>query len=220
MLRRRCGGWPKHHDAKHEELKHAWARASEIAETLDDRRMEGRLSVWWGSHLTLYQPDAGIELLSGARDRCDGVGDRFWAAYAEGALALGRVFQGRDDLASEHLHAMAARQLVHPSTRLQVDELTRHVVVDFALGRYDAVREVADAVARGLDGTASPRRISASQPSSSKGAPTPRSRTRCSWVARLSRPTCHRSCASWDWPTAPRSRRRSPRGRKPELSPR
>lgn len=141
-----------HHDSKHEDLERAWTSASEIAEEIEDHRMQGRLSVWWGSHLTFNQPDAGIALLTEGRGRCDDVGDRFWAAYAEGALALGRVFQGRDDLAGEHLQAMAARRRVHPSTRLQVDELTRQVVVDYALGRYDAVRDVAQVVARGLDG--------------------------------------------------------------------
>lgn len=114
--------------------------------------MQSRLSVWWGSHLTFGQPDAGIELLMGARDRCDEVGDEFWAAYAEGALSLGRVFQGREDLAVEHLLAMGARRRVHPSTRLQVDELTRQVLVDYALGRYHAVGEATEVIARGLDG--------------------------------------------------------------------
>ncbi len=141
-----------HHDAKHEELEASWARASEIATALEDRSTEGRLSVWWGSHMTFYAPDAGIDILTDGRDRCDEVGDQFWAAYAEGALALGRVFQGRDDLASEHLQAMAARRRVHPSTRLQVDELTRQVVVDYALGRYHAVHETTEVIARGLDG--------------------------------------------------------------------
>ncbi|MEZ5135423.1 MAG: hypothetical protein R2699_10310, partial [Acidimicrobiales bacterium] len=141
-----------HHDSRHEDLEDAWVRASEIATSLEDQRMDGRLSVWWGSHMTFYAPEAGIGILTDGRDRCDEVGDAFWAAYAEGALALGRVFQGRDDLAGAHLQAMAARRRVHPSTRLQVDELTRQVVVDYALGRYDAVHDTTEVIARGLDG--------------------------------------------------------------------
>ncbi|MCB1006242.1 MAG: cytochrome P450, partial [Acidimicrobiales bacterium] len=141
-----------HHDSRHEDLEDAWVRASEIATSLEDQRMDSRLSVWWGSHMTFYAPEAGIGILTDGRDRCDEVGDAFWAAYAEGALALGRVFQGRDDLAGAHLQAMAARRRVHPSTRLQVDELTRQVVVDYALGRYDAVHDTTEVIARGLDG--------------------------------------------------------------------
>lgn len=141
-----------HHDTKHADLEDAWTAASAIARETDDRAMEARLSVWWGSHLTFHRPDDGIELLEAARDRCDDNGIGFWAAYAEGGLALGRVFQGRDDLADEHLRAMAGRRQVLPSTRLQLDELTRQVLVDYSLGRYDAARRAADLVAQGLDG--------------------------------------------------------------------
>jgi len=141
-----------HHDTRHAELEYAWTNASAIAEELGDRGMEARLSVWWGSHLTFHRPDDGIALLESARERCDEEGVEFWAAYAEGGVALGRVFQGRDDLADEHLRAMAMRRQVLPSTRLQLDELTRQVLVDYSLGRYDAARGAADQVARGLDG--------------------------------------------------------------------
>jgi DNA-binding CsgD family transcriptional regulator len=60
------------------------------------------------------------------------------------------VFQGRDDLADEHLRAMAARRKTHPSTRLHLDELTRQIVDD-AMGRYAAVRKAADLVRQGLE---------------------------------------------------------------------
>lgn len=141
-----------HHRAQHDRLEHAWHAASAIAAEIDEAPAQARIATWWGSHLVFNRPDQGIAVLEAARDACDAAGEPFWAAYAEGSLALGRVFQGRDDLADEHLRAMAARRKAHPSTRLHLDELTRQIVVDYAMGRYAAVRKAADLVRQGLDG--------------------------------------------------------------------
>lgn len=141
-----------HHNAVHDEMEPVWAAAIDLAVSLGDHGMEGRLKVVWGAHLGFRDPDAGIAMLDEARTLCDSVGDGHWGAYAEGSIALCWTFRGRDDLAAEHLRAMTVRRQALESHRMMIEDLTRRAIVDYPLGRYDSVVDAAATVTAALEG--------------------------------------------------------------------
>jgi predicted ATPase/DNA-binding CsgD family transcriptional regulator len=119
-----------------------------LARSLDDQGAEARFLVLQSLVQAFLDPHTVVAEAESHRERCRAFGDRYWAATSLVSESLAHITLGRFDLAEPLLDELRddAEALGHP--QLLADEISRRVLVDRRLGRYDDVHRAVERIGR------------------------------------------------------------------------